>query len=1054
MSAAPLSSSRQRALLLLCFFLSGAAGLIYQVAWAKSLALIFGSTVYAVTTVLAVFLGGLALGSDRIGRWSERRENPLRLYALLELGIAAFGAFSLLNLAGVRTLYVHAFPIIGDSVAPRGAFRFFAAAIVLLPPTFLMGGTFPVLVRGLGAQDFVLRARVSRLYWVNTFGAVVGALAAGFWLLPIAGGKLTVLAAAALNLLAGLIVFQMRSEKEAALEANPIRTKPPESSESRKFLLAGFSIVGAAAMAYEIAWTRLLAIMFGSSNYAFTVMLGTFLAGIALGSALFEFWTRRRVPSLRGFEATQMLTVLAALLFLSLLPHLPEVVVGILRATGNSFRGLLLAQAIASGLAMLPATIIFGFNFPLVVALLAESRAAGSSGESAAVGRAYAANTTGAIAGALLAGFWLLPLLGGFRLVAIAAAVNLLLAFALTVARKIVWLSSGMKFALAAALVAVVTSGAFYNRTLATFGAALYYPMHAKGVSLQEMAETNDVLFAADGPNATVAVIQSEDYLALRIDGKVDASNLDTRTQLLLGHLPAFFHPHPRRVLVIGFGSGMTLAALARYPEIERLDCVEIEPRVLRAAGYLEKLNGSVLSDPRVHIILDDARDFLSTTRESYDVISSEPSNPWMAGVANLYTSEFYREARARLAPGGLFVQWVQGYSLEPSDLRMVFRTFATEFPRVTLWRGEVADFLLLGQTSSAPPLSLDRLRAVWPQPKLQNDFKKLGLQDPDGLLAYHLLDDADVRRFSRDASFNTDNLTLLEFRAPKSLFAENLAEKNRMLIANSRSSILPQDVPAANPSEATLAAAETSDSLSDRERANYFLKPLLQADPSLAALLSHGRLELEEKRFADAREIFTQARKIDPQSLEAEAGLARATLGMGDSIASEKVLMDVLARDAKQPQAIIGMLELSTLAKNWKEAARWQAERIALDSEIGCREYVRLGRDYLRAGETAEGMQWLAKALERDSYCHPAHRTLADQAIAVHDWSNAKSHLEFFIRYAPDEDPTAYSSLAGVNIALGNVSAARAALEKGMRIFPGDENLRRLAVKTESAPR
>ena len=204
-------------------------------------------------------------------------------------------------------------------------------------------------------------------------------------------------------------------------------------------------------------------------------------------------------------------------------------------------------------------------------------------------------------------------------------------------------------------LIAVITSNVFYYRALATFGAALYYPIHAKGVSLKEMAETNDVLFAADGPNATVAVIQSEDYLALQIDGKIDASNLDTRTQLLLGDLPAIFHSHPRRVLVIGFGSGMTLAALARYSEIERLDCVEIEPQVIRAARHLEKLNGGVLQDPRVHLILDDARNFLATTRERYDVISSEPSNPWIAGIANLYTSEFYRECRRASRAGRAF---------------------------------------------------------------------------------------------------------------------------------------------------------------------------------------------------------------------------------------------------------------------------------------------------------------------------------------------------------------------------------------------------------------
>ena len=1025
--------------------------MIYQVAWAKSLGLFFGSTVYAITTVLAVYLGGLALGSDWIGRRSGRWEDPILLYGLLELGVAALGALSLASLAGVRALYVHSYPWIGNSSAMRGALRFFAAAVILIPPTFLMGGTLPALVHGLGTQGTTLRRRVSRLYWANTFGAVVGALAAGFWLLRVEGVRGSVITAVGLNLLVGFVALRMR-QRVAPPEVISKLAKARETMAPRKLLVASFAVVGATATAYEIAWTRLLVIMFGSSTYAFTVMLATFLAGIALGSALFELWTKRRMVSIRGFEATQTFTALAGLLFLCLFPYLPDVVVAVLRAAGNSFRGLLLAQAIASGISMLPAAILFGFNFPLVIALLAESRTEPGA-ESAVVGRAYAANTSGAIAGAILAGFWLLPWLGAFRLVAIAASVNLLLAFALGLARKFTWVPLASKLAIITALVAIVASNAFYKRALATFGSALYYSRHARGVSLQEMAETNDVLFAADGPNATVAVIQSEDYLALQINGKVDASNLDTRTQLLLGHLPAFFHPHPRRVLVIGFGSGMTLAALARYPEIERLDCVEIEPRVIRAAGLLEKFNGGVLRDPRVHLIVDDARNFLATTRERYDVISSEPSNPWMAGIANLYTSEFYREAAARLAPGGLFVQWAQGYSLDSSDLHMVFRTFASEFPRVTLWRGEVGDYLLLG-TSSTEPLSLDRLRALWSRPYLQVDFQRLDLERPEGLLAYHELDDAGLRRLVQGALLNTDDLTLLEFRAPQTLFAVNLADKNRTMIATARANLLSEDAPETQQAAALLAAAETSASFGDRERADGFLQPLFQSDPPLAALLLRGRLELEEKRFANARDNFARARKLDPQSLDAEAGLGRATLGLGDSISGEKLFTEVLARNPNQSQAIVGMLELSTVNKDWTGAVRWQERRIELDPQLGCREYVRLGRDYLRAGDTADGIEWLEKALQRDSYCRPAHRTLAEQAIAARRWDDAKDHLEIFIRYAPDEDPSAYSSLAGVEVALGDPSSAHAALEKGLRIFPGDANLRRLADQWTSAAR
>jgi spermidine synthase len=1043
MPASPLSS-RQRTVVLLCFFLSGAAGLIYQVAWAKSLALIFGNTVYAVTTVLAVFMAGLALGSDWIGRWSERRNDPILLYACLELGVAVFGAASLANLAGVRAFHIYVFPALARWFFLRSALRFLAAAIVLFPPTFLMGGTLPVLVRGLGARATPLGARVSRLYWVNTLGAVVGTLAAGFWLLPRFGGRFTIAAAAFLNVLAGVIALRLRTKEPAGKGARENGATATAPDASRKMLLVVFGVVGATAMAYEIAWTRLLVTLFGSSTYAFTVMLGTFLLGIALGSALFAAWVRRGGNiSIKTFAATQTLTAAAALFFLLSLSQLPELVIAVLRATGNSFNGLLLAQCLASAAAMQPVTIVFGFNFPLAVALIAEPRTQGGR-ESAAVGRAYAANTIGAIAGTVLAGFWLLPLVGGFRLVAITAAINLLLAFALSAREKIGTTWTGVRLAIAASLILVAASGTFYNRALATFGAELYYPMHSKGLTPAEMAETNDVLFSADGPSATVTVVRSEDYLGLKIDGKVDASNLDARTQLLLGHLGAWLHPHPRRALVIGFGSGMTLAALARNPEVEQIDCVEIEPNVIRAAPYLDSLNANVLRDPRVHIILDDARSFLATARERYDLISSEPSNPWMAGVANLYTQEFYREASARLRPGGLFVQWVQGYALEPDDLRMVFRTFATEFARVTLWRGEPSDYLLLGQIE-ASPLPLQRLRAMWTQPQLQDDFRKLGLDRPEGILAYHILDDADVRRFADAAPFNTDDLTLLEYRAPQSLLAEDLREKNRGLVASFRSSLLPRHLNVGDQEEALLAAGETSLELGDSERANYFVTPLEKTNPLARVLVLRGQIELAARRFGPARDALEAARKQDPHSSEARAELARAMIGLSHTDDAEKILRQVLAGDPGNLHAIDGMLELATAKKDWREAARWQAERLQINPALGCREYVRLGRDYLRAGDQAAGTHWFAKALERDAYCHPAHRTLAELAIAQKNWTEARTHLEFLVRYAPDEDASVYASLAGVRLALGDTIASREALHKGLRVFPNDPTLRRL---------
>ena len=340
--------------LLACFFLSGAAGLIDQVVWSKALGLIFGHTAYAVATVLAVFMAGLAAGSAWIGGRSERWNRPIALYAWLEFGVAATAAISLLGLSAVRAVYVAAYPHVAGSAGVLLVLRFTGSALVLFLPTFLMGGTLPVLVRGLTRTAADLGARVSRLYWINTAGAVAGTFAAGFLFLPALGLRLTLAIAVTLNLAAGALALVVERERRGRAASPSDATVSPEHAQSggapfsqtapSTFLLVSFAIVGATAMSYEIGWTRLLSTQLGSSTYAFTLMLGTFLTGIVLGSALFERWSRRRVPGARTFAATQTLTALAAIAFLIFFTRLIEVLPPILRATHESFRGLVLGQ--------------------------------------------------------------------------------------------------------------------------------------------------------------------------------------------------------------------------------------------------------------------------------------------------------------------------------------------------------------------------------------------------------------------------------------------------------------------------------------------------------------------------------------------------------------------------------------------------------------------------------------------------------------------------------------------------------------------------------------
>ena len=462
-------------MLLICFSLSGAAALIYQVTWGNALGLIFGHTAYAVATVLAVFMAGLTAGSALLGKWSEKSQRPVAAYGWLEIGAGATGAASLAGLHAVRAAYLAVYPSFSGHSFLLLALRLVGAAVVLFVPTFFMGGTLPVLIRGLSRNSAELSRRLARLYWVNTAGAVAGAFAAGFLLLPTIGLNLTLAVAVALNLIAGGLALKIGSRDFAAIEVPstiPSKSIEPPLGLPSRLLLICFAAVGATAMAYEIGWTRLLATQLGSSTYAFTLMLVTFLTGIVAGSALFERWSRRHRADQMTFAWTQTFIAVTALGVLIFFPHVPEVLPPILRATNRSFQGLVLAQFLASAVVMFPTAMIFGFNFPAVIALIAGRQSASSS---SIVGRAYAWNTFGAIVGAIASGFWLLPLLGAFHLLAAAAALNIILAAILSVAilpRRV----GALAFNVGLMLIAAFTSFShyFYDPAVAAFNPVLY----------------------------------------------------------------------------------------------------------------------------------------------------------------------------------------------------------------------------------------------------------------------------------------------------------------------------------------------------------------------------------------------------------------------------------------------------------------------------------------------------------------------------------------------------------------------------------------------------
>ncbi|HWT87354.1 MAG TPA: fused MFS/spermidine synthase [Candidatus Angelobacter sp.] len=1052
-SAAPLPGFAQ---LQFCFFLSGAAGLIYQVAWTKSLGLLFGYTAYSTATAIAVFMGGLALGSYFIGKRSELSGASVRVYAWLELGVGLTGALSLAGLALVRGIYLHLHPFMEASKFLLLGFRVLGATLVLGIPTFLMGGTFPVLMRSVVRRSQELARRAGRMYAVNTLGAVCGTLAAGFFLLPAIGLRLSVFVAVFLNFVAAAVACRIvpahgGSELPAATRkkiATPIVSN--NSGIDKRWLLVAFALVGFLGIAYEVAWTRMLATFIGSSTYSFTLILATFLLGIVLGSAIFErFFSRPRFITLRSFAWTQSGIALLALCFLFFYRELPAMIPAILRATNNSFAGMLFAQFAACALAILPVAILFGAAFPLVVSLFSGSAGAEQTG--GVVGQAYAANTGGAIAGALLSGFVLLPAVGSFRLILLLAAGNALLAIGLWVSeQRRSWAVVAANGGILLVLAYVGWSNAFYGRTIAGFGALLYGNFHDQRLSVQEIADTEDVVFFEDGANATISVTRSDDYVALKTNGKVDASNLDISTQLLLGDLGTVFHSHPKRVLIVGLGGGMTASAVSRFPDVERIDCVEIEPAVLRAQPFLARLNRGVLSDPRFHLVFDDARNFLQTAKEPYDLIISEPSNPWIAGISALYTTEFYAALRQKLAPGGAFVQWVQAYGLAPEDFRMIVASAASHFAELSLWRSGGRDYLLLARTDKAA-FSFERARKLWGEPELYQDFQTLHLTAPESWPVYFRLNDAQLRALSAGAQLNTDDRTRLEYNAPKRLLAESLTDELARYIASFRVGLTPNNVEPADLPSVRLAAAESALDQDDPRAAAWIAQVGEAAPPGRIDYLK-GRLAVQQNHPQEAIELLKAAARRDTNQLDVINWLAKAQAEAGMLDAASDTLERILVLSPHDKNALRASVHLAQQRGEWDRAISFQVRLRDAESGVDAGSYCALGDLYLRKGDRAAAEQPLRDGLQWDAYAYLCHRDLGELLRANGRLAEAEAELDFVIAHFPEADPKTYASQALLYQAQGKRSQQEQVLAKGLRIFPDDGLLRKMSESVNRA--
>jgi spermidine synthase len=883
---------RGRLTFITCYAASGAAALIYQVAWTRIFSLQLGHTTAASSTVLAAFMGGMAAGAWFGGKASPRPGlGLLQSYAAIELFIGAIAIVLPGALDGL-------IPVLGWAYADGTAPTFFATLRVAFSllligiPAAAMGATFPIAVMWLTAAERATprssplpAAGAGLLYAANTFGAALGAIGAGFWLIPALGLRATTWIGVALNVAAAAgAMWIARRPVEPVREKKkklPVREPQTIAVPARPLLAAAAAgLSGFLALVYEVAWTRLLALVLGPTTYAFSIMAASFITGIAAGSLIGTRVARRGSHRSVWLGAALIVTAAsapAAAWFAA--SRLPMVVAQQVNA-GAAFDAIILQQVLAVAGVLLPTSMALGATFVLALA--------SATGEATHVGQdvahVYVANTVGAVAGALSAGFLLIPRLGlqqTFNHISALGASGGVLIVALAIVPRRRPRALAAAAALTAAIWMAFNAAPQWDRELLASGGYKY----ARGLDsnvLDEFLRAGTLEYYNEGAAGTVSVRALAGSRALAIDGKVDASNAgDMLTQRLLGLLPVLLHPEPRDALVIGLGSGVTADAVLATGTVEHLDVVEISPGVVQASAYFERENRSVLRNPRTRLLVGDGRSHLRLSRRLYDVIVSEPSNPWMGGVAALFTREFFEAARERLRAGGVFCQWAHTYEIAEADLRSIVQTFASVFPEGTMWLVGESDLLLIGSTTENLESRLSALGERSHRGAAPALLSTVGIP-PDSaafvLLSLFAGGPGQLAAFANGAPLQTDDRMELEFTAPRAMYAPSEGNAARLSGFSANAAALP-----------VIAAAM------QRARA--------------ADWNARGSVALQAKAFAMATDSFRRALELDSESVQALRGLTESAAGAQRLTEETEWLR---SRAAAEPRNIAVRVELS----------------------------------------------------------------------------------------------------------------------------------------------
>lgn len=779
--------SRRTWLVALLLFGSGYCALLYQTTWLREFRLIFGASTAASAAVLGVFMGGLGFGGIVLGKRVERSVRPLVFYATLELLIAVGVALSPVLIIMSRSAYValggtQTMGLVGGTIA-----RLILVGLILGGPTFLMGGTLPAAVRAVISSKDVCRRTVGILYGINTLGAVSGSLTGTFYLFEAFGNRMTLWWATVLNVVVALTAFHL--SKALSTEPESVETSDREQGSLVHpwFVFVGAAIVGFAFFLLEIVWYRMLAPLLGGSTFCFGLILATALLGIGMGGVAYAVLGLKRSSTLHFFALTCAMEAFF-IAFPYALGDRIAISAMLLRPLGTlGFSGHVAAWSMVCALVIFPAAFVSGLQFPVLIALLGE----GQNSVSSQTGSAYAWNTVGALAGSLAGGFGFIPMFsapGVWKIVIYMVGALAVVAAALAARRGQLRISALVAFGIVfAAAMMTTTQGptAFWRHSQIGVGRLKQYQKSPNEMRDLAASIRRHVSREMEGLESSVALMNA-DGVSFIVNGKSDGNaKIDAGTQVMIGLIGAALHPDAKSAFVIGLGTGSSAGWLAAVPGIQKVQVAELEPAILDVAQLCAPVNHNALSNPKVTVSIGDGRELLLTMRQKFDLIVSEPSNPYRAGVAGLFTREFYQSVDRRLNSGGMFLQWVQTYDIDDRTIEIFYRTLGSVFENIETWQTQEGDLLLV---ASHQPVcwNADKLRARLAEEPFKSAlpvaWQASGLE---GFLAHYVGNRAVTRTLQNLESWplNTDDHTLIEFA-----FARNVGLTNGFQIEDLRS--------------------------------------------------------------------------------------------------------------------------------------------------------------------------------------------------------------------------------------------------------------------------